>query len=245
MACRTVSSWCLCVVMSRVSACDLFIQYGRKAAQGDHGSSSDTTEPQITSGTEPAPVMPWKLLSFLSDFSHLITNLGAKHCWHGEMIYWLLDAFNSFLIKIYDICQAYDSLVWTALLSTTRTNSQISKWEVSVESWSKLHIYFTRTDITGYVSLSLFQCGLGHNAGSKRVNGGAHVPEGLYGVRGQCQTPDAWHSNELPLHSPCQDALALERLTLSASLSLSSVSTYSIQPMPVGWLGPILVCIKD
>lgn len=70
--------------------------------------------------------MPWKLLPFLSDFSHLITNLRAKHCWHEEMIYWLLDAFNSFLIKIYDICQAYDSLVWTALLSTTWTNSQIS-----------------------------------------------------------------------------------------------------------------------
>lgn len=92
---------------------------------------------------------------------------------------------------------------------------------MSVESWSKLHIYFTRSDITGYVSLSLFQCGFGHNAGSERVNGGAHVPEGLYRVRGQCQTPDAWHNNELPLHSPCQDALALERLTLSASLSLS------------------------
>lgn len=174
--------------------------------------------------------MPWKLLSFLSDFSHLITNLWAKHCWHGEMIYWLLDAFNSFLIKIYDICQAYDSLVWTALLSTTRTNSQISEREESVESWSKLHIYFTRSDITGYISLSLFQCGFGHNAGSERVNGEAHVPEGLYGVRGQCQTPDAWHNNELPLHSPCQEALALERLTLfttlSASLSLCSVSTY-------------------
>lgn len=102
--------------------------------------------------------MPWKLLSFLSDFSHLITNLWAKHCWHGEMIYWLLDAFNSFLIKIYDICQAYDSLVWTALLSTTRTNSQISEREESVESWSKLHIYFTCSDITGHISFSLFQC---------------------------------------------------------------------------------------
>lgn len=79
--------------------------------------------------------MPWKLLSFLSDFSHLITNLRAKHCWHGEMIYWLLDAFNSFLIKIYDICQAYDSLVWTALLSTTWTNSQISEHKVSIKTF--------------------------------------------------------------------------------------------------------------
>lgn len=112
--------------------------------------------------------MPWKLLSFLSDFSHIITNLWAKHCWHREMIYWLLDAFNSFLIKIYDTCQAYDSLVWTALLSTTWTNSQILEWEVSVEtflniyifflSWSKLHIYFTCSDITGHISFSLFQC---------------------------------------------------------------------------------------
>lgn len=151
MACRTVSSWCLCIVMSWVSACDLFIQYGRKAPQGER--ASNTTELQITSGTEPAPVMPWKLLSFLSDFSHIVTNLWAKHCWHREMIYWLLDAFNSFLIKIYDICQAYDSLVRTALLSTTRTNLQISEWEVSVESWSKLHIYFTHSDITGNISL--------------------------------------------------------------------------------------------
>lgn len=89
----------------------------------------------------------------------------------------------------------------------------------------KLHIYFTCSDITGCVSLSLFQCGFSHIAGSERADGGAHVPEGLYGVRGQCQTPDAWHNNELPLHSPCQDALELERFTLftalSASLSLS------------------------
>lgn len=69
--------------------------------------------------------------------------------------------------------------------------------------------------------LSLFQCSFAHIAGSERVNGEAHVPEGLYGVRGQCQTPDAWHNNELPLHSPCQDALALERLTLFTALSAS------------------------
>lgn len=172
--------------------------------------------------------MPWKLLSFLSDFSHLITNLRAKHCWHGEMIYWLLDAFNSFLIKIYDICQAYDSLVWTALLSTTWThNSQISEHKVSIETFFFFFFELVQTSHLCYtlwyhrIHLSLFQRSFGHIAGSERVNGEAHVPEGLYGVRGQCQTPDAWHNNELPLHSPCQDALALERLTLFTALSAS------------------------
>lgn len=47
----------------------------------------------------------------------------------------------------------------------------------------------------------------------------------FYRVRGQCQTPDAWHNNELPPHSPCQDALALERLTLFTPLSLHPIGS--------------------
>lgn len=70
----------------------------------------------------------------------------------------------------------------------------------------------------------------------------------FYRVRGQCQTPDAWHNNELPPHSPCQDALALERLTLLTALSLPQIRSflaltgcYFTQPKIVMRLGTLLV----
>lgn len=133
------------------------------------------------------------------------------------MIYWLLDAFNSFLIKIYDICQAYDSLVWTPLLSTTWTNSQISEWKYL----SRLFLV-TWPGITGY-TLSMFPSAFGRTAGREWM-ARLMLWRVFYRVRGQCQTPDAWHNNELPPHSPCQDALALERLTLFTAHSLPRIA---------------------